>query len=206
MKWFAGFVGLAVLFLMFSGEAPVPQAVSPAAGDGVPLSADRVLRGEDYAAENVSTPLDWGHLNWEVLRWRSAMDDRPAISLTVESVRPFTYNGRRVTPSLTLRCQENRTQLYLDIDGMFDVTGYDGVRIRWRLDSDAAVSEIWSESTDMKAAFSPRAIAMARKMRGGERLLVEFIPYRQSPEISEFLLHGLEVHLPALAETCGWRL
>lgn len=144
--------------------------------------------------------------SWHVSRSSSKMDDTPSFSVSKDAQNSVQAWLKRVTPTLVLRCRENKTDVIFNADTNFNpVYGeYNKASIRYRLDDKKAQSQYWSESTDGDAVFAPQAISLLKSMRGAETLKIEFIPFNENPATVEFDLRGLEPHLNEIAKTCGW--
>jgi hypothetical protein len=54
------------------------------------------------------------------------------------------------------------------------------------------------------SAFSGGAIEYAKKIAGANTMTFEFTPFNGNPQVAAFAAEGLRVHLPKIAEACGW--
>jgi invasion protein IalB len=146
--------------------------------------------------------------SWFVHRDQSEMDDTPTISVSKKALSPAQVWLKKITPSLTIRCKENETDVILNISSSFTpVYGqYNKAQIRIRIDDKKPSSQYWVESTDNEAAFSPKPISLLRQMKDAKRLRIEFYPFNETPTTAEFDLEGLRPHLEEVAKTCNWKL
>lgn len=145
---------------------------------------------------------------WIVEEGTSPMDDSRTVTVRLEAentVKGWLTNER---PWLIIRCLENKTELAV-LTGMSSSVEYGSLHrhtVRIRLDDDKPFSEKWSESTDDKALFAPRGIALAKKIAKAKKMLFEFVPFRGKTAIVEFSVDGLNKHLKKVADACNWKI
>lgn len=146
--------------------------------------------------------------NWINNTSISEMDDSPEFIASTQSLNTVKTWLDEVTPTLTIRCKENTTDLIFNAQTNFDAVygRYSEARIRYRIDQEEPVTEHWTESTDGKAAFSGDAIKTLQKMADAETLLVEFIPHNANPATAKFNISGLRPMLEKISKTCNWKL
>jgi type VI secretion system protein VasI len=113
-----------------------------------------------------------------------------------------------ITPSLHIRCKENKTNAYIHL-GLrpkteFGLYGAEHTSIILRFDEEKAYQEKFGLSTDGEAVFFPDHISTVKKMMRHERLLIEFIPFNASPQITTFSLKGFSEKVVPLREICHW--
>jgi hypothetical protein len=162
---------------------------------------------------------------WHVTESRSPMNDSKQVDLMLDAQDQIQGPLGMVRPSLIVRCKEKKTDVYV-VTGMAadvetDVEGgpKDSHTVRVRLDSDPPMTLGWGESTDHKAlfasdsiwgqdgevsSFSGGAIEFAKKIAGANTMTFEFMPFSGNPQVAAFVVQGLRVHLPKVAEACGW--
>lgn len=143
---------------------------------------------------------------WQYSEGRSPMDDSKTVVLALLAENQIEGWLARERPTLIVRCRENETDAYISV-GMpssveFGETSRHTVRVR--LDDQDAVTEMWSQSTDTEALFSPRPVPLARQIAAAERLRFGFTPFNADPVVVEFDLRGFEEHVGTVAETCNW--
>lgn len=146
--------------------------------------------------------------NWDVSREASEMDDTPGISVMRSANAPVSAWLHQVTPSLMIRCKENKTDVLLIAETNFTpVLGeYGKAEIRVRIDDKKAVPQLWSESTDGEAAFAPDPVNLLRQLQNASTLRIEFNPFNSGLAVAEFDTRGVKPHLVEVAKVCGWRL
>ena len=171
---------------------------------------------------------------WKISTGKSPMDDSKTVVLALDSDDEIQGPLGAVRPSLVVRCQENKTQVYV-VTGMAatleeasDGGPSNSHKVGLRLDDGPASYHSWSESTDHKAlfasdliwgehwdsvigmnaptvvAYSGGVVEFAKKLVGASTLTFQFTPFDGSPQVARFDLRGLDVHLHKLAEACGW--
>lgn len=109
-------------------------------------------------------------------------------------------------PQLTLRCQERKTELYIDT-GMQVATDYGEPHhstIRLRFDQAKAISSRFSKSTDGEALFAPNAISLIREMLTDQTMIFEFSPYNSGRATASFQISGIETKIGELRKACQW--
>ena len=154
---------------------------------------------------------------WQVTEKQSLMDDSKTVSVTLDSEDEVQGPLGKVRPTLIVRCQVKKTDVYV-VTGMAANVEADGEHVVGiRLDDGPARYENWSESTDHDAlfasdtiwnnhepTFSGGRIDFAKKLAGASRLTFQFTPFDGNPQVARFDLRGLDAHLHTVAEACGW--
>lgn len=162
------------------------------------------------------------------------MDDSKTVVVALDSENTAEGPLGAVRPSLIVRCQQKKTQVYV-VTGMAatveeDIDGgpRDSHKVGLRLDDGPAKYDSWGESTDHKALFAsdliwgeqwdsligmnaPKVVAysggvveFAKKLAGASKLTFQFTPFDGSPQVAQFDVRGLNPHLHKIAEACGW--
>lgn len=145
---------------------------------------------------------------WTVEEDKSAFDDTQTVILFLDADQeiPGQYGGS-TTPSLILRCMEDRTSVYLTMGDYFlsDIQGYGNVD--YRIDDTKAQVARMSSSTDNHALglwSGGASIPFIKQLATGEKLALRITPYNESPRELSFSLTGLNAVLPKLREACSW--
>jgi type VI secretion system VasI family protein len=168
------------------------------------LSALADLKPMDEDEPSLSESLG----KWEVSQSTSQFDDSPTVVLSLsaedEIDARFGGSGR---PNIYLRCQENKTDLYVVAAGHFlsDIQGY-GI-VDYRLDSAAAGKLSMQTSTDNQALglwSGNRSIPVIKLMFGKQNLSMRLTPYNESPKEFTFDISGLPEAIKPLREACNW--
>jgi type VI secretion system protein VasI len=150
---------------------------------------------------------------WTISIGRSSMDDSRTVVLALDSEDKIQGPLGTVTPSLIVRCQEKKTEVYVatgmaasvESHGEYSIAPEDSHTVRTRLDDAVASTEYWSESGDHKALFAERdSIEFAKALSGASTFTFQFTPFDASPQTAQFNVGGLGPHLHKLAEACGW--
>lgn len=211
-----GVVVAAVLIVLAVGRATdysgVPGSAAAAFGPDTSLSpalgADTAfLPAYDTMAYASPPPGPADH--WYASEDTSPMDGSRSVSLWTsadEEIRGWLNETHR--PTLYVRCRENETDVFVVTGVNPDVEWglFQQATVRLRLDEDKPTRQTWSESTDGKALFAPRAVTLARRLAGASTLRFEFTPFQASPQTVTFHLDGLASRLPQVAGACGWNV
>lgn len=132
----------------------------------------------------------------------SPIDDSQKVILTLEADTPVRGNFTSSTPSLILRCSENKTEAYIAWDVYL---GIGTTKVLTRLDRNKARTKTWGLSTDNKATFAPGSnVSFIKSLIGHEKLLVQTTPYGASPTMTTFHLSGLRDAIKPLKKACHW--
>lgn len=137
----------------------------------------------------------------------SAADDTKTVVLVLDADAAIQgWPGRRETPTLIVRCQEGKTETYINTRMRPDVeSGHlDGATVLLRFDKEVARPYRAGKSTDGEALFLPGAVPMIRSMAQHDRMLFRFTPFNSPPQETTFDLRGLSTALPPLQKACGW--
>jgi hypothetical protein len=136
------------------------------------------------------------------------MDGSRTVVVSLVAEAPVKLWLDTVTPDLYLRCKERRIQAYVITGSAAANESYDHIdegRVRFRVDSAAAISQWWSESTDSKALFASNSKGLITSLAGATWLLFEFTPFNASPVQVRFKVKGLDAYLPRLKAACNWK-
>lgn len=139
---------------------------------------------------------------WNVTIDRSPIDDSQQVILTLDAETTVQGNFNSYTPTLVLRCSENKTEAYI-VWGIY--LGVGKTRVLTRLDQDRARTRNWSLSTDNKATFAPgNNVYFIKKLMKHRKLLVQTVPYGANPVMTTFQLDGLNEAIKPLRKACHW--
>lgn len=144
--------------------------------------------------------------SWHVQEEISPLDDSKNVGLWTESLEPIPDTfGRLVTPTLVLRCQENKTSVYIDWSTYL---GIDEIQIIYRIDKLPAETRRWRISTNFEAIglwSGGSAIPFIRGLFDHKTLLARVTPYGESPVTVIFNIAGLKAAAAPLMEACHWQ-
>lgn len=159
----------------------------------------------DAAAEAAAKVL---YGEWSVSEDVNPVDDSKSTYASLNSGDGSTGVGEGV--SLTVRCKENKTEVYANWndylgDDSHDVYN-DWKKVTVRIDAEPAKIERWGISTDKEATFAPSGTALAKRIAKADRLVLQTTPYAESPVTAVFALKGATNALKAVAANCGWTI
>jgi TonB family protein len=101
---------------------------------------------------------------------------------------------------INARCRAGIVELY--IAKSLYIAG-ELVPVRYRIDKQPMVEEIWGPSTSGTGVFAPDAAATARALRSGRSLLVEVSDFRGTPSRLSVSLTGAATTLAKVLSDCG---
>ncbi|MGB7590792.1 MAG: zinc-ribbon domain-containing protein [Terriglobia bacterium] len=183
-----------------------------------------ILTHRDRKLPTVSAPPPASPADkWRVTEGRSPMDDSKEVYVMLDAENQIEGPLGMLTPSLIVRCKEKKTDVYVvtgmaaSIEEDYDGGPKDSHTARIRLDDNPPQQGEWGESTDHKALFAEDWVSglgaevvstsrtdFAKKIASANTLTFEFTPFDSSPQVARFDVRGLSVHLPKVAEACGW--
>jgi len=130
---------------------------------------------------------------------------RTVIYLKTQATTPITLvNGLKQTPTLTVRCREKKTDVYMDWNAPLTSSdsGIKTIFVKSRLDEDITVDRDWELSLDKKAAFAPEAVNYVRAMKDAKKISLEFTPIHEGAVVALFDLTGFKGALDTLVRKC----
>ncbi len=146
---------------------------------------------------------------WKVQKQASAIDDSTNVFLSLDADSSISgWPLKTYTPSMILRCKENKTQAYI-VTGMAPQAEYgsDATTVTLRLDDDKAVQLRTARSTTGDMLFFDAggpSIGLIKKMLQRSALLFQFVPFHSTPVMTTFDLRGLAEAIKPLRENCRW--
>lgn len=180
--------------------------------EGKNIFSDRFgskLEGYGDISSSYSKPTEPKKPVWYSYTKQSPIDDSTNVYLSIDANKSISgWLNKNVTPSLHIRCKENKTNVYINL-GMRPKTEYgsygaESAYLRLRYDDEKAYKEKFSLSTDGEAVFFSSYIPSIKKMLKHKSLLIEFTPYNSSPQMTTFDLVGLDEKIGPLREACHW--
>jgi hypothetical protein len=141
---------------------------------------------------------------WRLKDETNSMDSVKETSLLLESedqIRGFVGSH---SAFLCIRCAKGKIEAYVSVGGPVE-SEYpsDTYGVRTKFDDDSPVKARWSESTDRKALFAPRAGEFVKRLEDSAVFLFEFTPFQQRETAIKFNVTGLREKLAPIAESCG---
>ena len=143
---------------------------------------------------------------WRVQTQTSKIDDSNNVFLVLQAESEIQgWPSKHFTPSLTIRCRERRTEMYIAIGMAADVEYVvDTATVTFRIDKQPAFKVAANKSTDGVALFIPQATSLAKRLFPGETLLFQFIPFNSSGQMTTFDIRGLSEAIKPIREACKW--
>lgn len=161
------------------------------------MLAGRVRRG-DTGIDDLLDRAEMGH--WMVSEDTNPLDDSPVVTLMNAASEGRARFGD--TPTLVLRCRDNRTEVYINWS---DYLGSENPIVSYRTGDDEMKRRRWNLSTDNRATFFPGSdIQLIRELAQADRFVARVTPYSESPVTAVFELEGLAEHIGKLQAACGW--
>ena len=143
---------------------------------------------------------------WQTVTATSPIDDSQNVQLTVMSDERIEdhYGLVKGHPLLMAQCKENRTEVLLNMAGLFEAL--DATTVTMRLDSEPAQRTAWERSTDgfwlYYEAGSP--IDLIERFARHHSLYIEWSPYGDGRYSAHFQLDTLAGVLLDLQKACHW--
>ncbi|HEK2751515.1 TPA: hypothetical protein SMT72_003554 [Proteus mirabilis] len=140
---------------------------------------------------------------WGVFKEKSQLDDTETVILSVDGDSAINTSllGASI-PTLIVRCQNNKTQLYV-VWGAY--LGIDDIKVSYRIDKNKAITNWWSISTNNKSSFyNGNTISFIKSMFNKNNLFMQLTPYGENPVNVNFNITGLESKIKPLRNSCGW--
>jgi hypothetical protein len=140
---------------------------------------------------------------WRVLQTRSEMTDKRGITLTLRASSAIEGILGPATPSMIIRCTEEKLDVYVNSTRVLDSDADDDTDVRLRYDNTPPVSEEWTTSTDHTSAFAkdPGGFVLGRIL-DTRVFKIELSPFDAAPVVATFQPFGLRSLLPRLRSVC----
>jgi Type VI secretion system VasI, EvfG, VC_A0118 len=104
--------------------------------------------------------------------------------------------------ALILRCQEQKTEVAFSTRDTY--LGDETVAVRYRIDLQEAVKEIWRSSQNGRAAFAPHPVELIRALPDNGRVFIRAIAADGSNKDANFQLSGVSGIRENVARACHW--
>lgn len=143
--------------------------------------------------------------SWRIATQTSPIDGSRSIYLNLEA-SGLTFDSARqpIRPTLWIRCQDNRTSLYVAWNSYLGTFAAD---VRYHVDSAPAGVESWVLADDKETTGlwnDAAAIPFIKMLFGGEELVMEVTPYNDLALTGRFELAGVAQAVAPVREACGW--
>jgi len=146
-----------------------------------------VKRGERIAVENAGAKS-----NWSIIEGASPADNGARFSAGLVAG----------DAALILRCQEQRTEAAFSTRDTY--LGEETVAVRYRIDLQEPVKEIWRSSQNGRAAFAPHPVDLIRALPDGGRVFIRAITADGTSKDANFQLSGVSEIRENVARACNW--
>jgi type VI secretion system protein VasI len=161
----------------------------------------------EKAAENTIEPEPAPiKVDWNTRTKTNPLTDLTDVYLSVRANETIQCGYKEERPMLFLRCMDNTTAVLFVTDCfMADIQGYG--KVRYRVDKNTEKTRNFEESTDNMSLglwSYNRARPFIDHLRGGEKLIMQYTPYNDSPKMTTFDIAGLDEALKPLRKECGW--
>jgi hypothetical protein len=133
---------------------------------------------------------------WSSHKTTSLIDDSLNISFYISSNESDNID-------LSIRCQENETELYIDWDNFLSTSS---INMLTRIDKQPADDNLWwNTSSDYKAVFYPgNDIEFIKSLFNHDVLLAKITPHGDNPITVTFDITELSPIIEPLRKACGW--
>ena len=141
------------------------------------------------ATDNVSAAAN---SNWSIVEDTSAAQNSPQFSagLVVGDA------------ALILRCREEKTEAAFSTKDTY--LGRENVTVRYRLDQQEPIKEVWRSSMDGRAAFASKAKDFVRALPSNGRVFIRAIAADGNNKAANFQLAGVSEIKDKIARACNW--
>ncbi len=137
---------------------------------------------------------------WELTQSKNPLDDSPTAILSLEASSPArTMLGG--APILILRCTSKKVEAYINWNSFL---GTSETQVTTRVGHEAAVTRVWTLSSDSRASFYYGDVAdFIKPLMRADTLIAMTTPYNESPVTAIFAVTGLEPKLHTLHDACA---
>ena len=147
--------------------------------------------------------------------WQTSSREDPVTGRTrhnailMASNRTEGIASQRVTPALVVRCQDNKTEVYINwkhyLDGNSGDFRDERHIVTLRIGDGDPFTVRANVSTDKEATFFPSPIpSILKPAANADTLAARTTPYNESPQTAVFNLTGIRAALSDLAAACNW--
>lgn len=192
----------------YTREARRRRAERAYVGEG--RTAPRVGSEEGHRRQSAAAapPPDKG-------AWRTSSREDPVTGRTRHSAVLMASNrtegivSQPVTSRLVVRCQDNKTEVYLDWETYLGGNSGDfrdnRQIVTLRIGDGDPFTVRANVSTDNEATFFPSPIpSILKPAANADTLAARTTPYNESPQTAVFNLTGMRAALSDLAAACNW--
>jgi len=157
------------------------------------ISAKKSKQNKIQNSEDIDSNLDEIKSSWLVTESKSPIDDSPSVTM----FKSAEFSDQ----TLVLRCKEDKTEAYLITENFL---GDNSTNVIIRFDSENAMKQKFSLSTDNKALFFSHAITNIKKMLKSKKVVIRYNKFNGSPVTLTFNIDDLNEKIMPLRKACHW--
>ncbi|HCJ6204764.1 type VI secretion system-associated protein TagO [Acinetobacter baumannii] len=158
-------------------------------------------QGEIQAASEAQVSQN----KWQYHHEKNPIDDSFTVLAYVESDEPLKLDGIQTRPSLVLRCQENKFDVYFALKNSVDSVGrdYKSSNITLRFDAEKAVDYSMRRGDDLQTLFFSNPIEMIDPLLKHDKLALKFTTTNKNVVFVSFDIRGLQYVISPLENACN---
>lgn len=135
-------------------------------------------------------------VGWSITEDKSPVDDSLQISAALM--------GENLSGTLIARCAERKTEVAIVPKEYLGSSGVGKTKTLLRIDDAPAVTELWSSSSNGRAAFSPSPVALLKILPDNAILFARLTGYSGNEHDIKFALGSLSEVKAKISQTCKW--
>lgn len=141
--------------------------------------------------------------HWRVSKRESKIDDSKTVVIMTDS--PDRVEGRfeTTTPTMIIRCSNNKTDMYFDWGQGLGVHVY-GIKAKVRLGKSKARTYTFDVSTSFDSAFVRKPIGFLKKAFSHDTMIVHMETAYTAASSVSFNIKGLKEVIKPLRRSCNW--
>lgn len=130
-------------------------------------------------------------------------EESKQINLSLQANNAIVNNAKTNTPTLVLRCKQNKTEVYI-VTGIKSYINQAPHRstVYLSFDDEKPQQFLFTESIDGQALFAPNPLSLIRTMLKSKTLTVQFTPSNAYPAMITFNINGLDKLIEDLRKEC----
>ncbi|MGJ0534796.1 MAG: hypothetical protein ACR65W_16290 [Methylocystis sp.] len=200
-------IDLKVIMLMTSVLPSISMAIEDKEVMACAAISNDVSRLECFdsisARHNLAPHTQLGPISgvgkWYVSSKVNPLDDQSIHYAILDATDAKNRWGKPV--SLTVRCESNRTEMYINWNDFLGSDAY----TTFRVDKDAAKKSNWQLSTDKTAAFHPGSpVGLLKRIAKSNSFIASITPYNESPVTAVFETSSAAGAFAEIRKSCNW--
>ena len=187
------------LFLITTGFASAEPQPNQAEARRCSVIADdekRLRCFDNLFSNKPSEPNAIGNTDqksgWSIIEGTSPTDNSPQFSAGMVAG----------DAALILRCREQKTEAAFSTRDTY--LGDESVTIRFRIDLQEPLKEVWRSSMNGRAAFAPHPVDFIRALPDSGRIFIRALSAEGNNKDANFQLAGLSEIREKIARACNW--